>query len=66
MFLAINHTNDVTVTSMFKSQIFPNYTANSRPASKNSALAKIKAKRAAVKQLAALTNSNRSDALPST
>ncbi|KAF8956821.1 hypothetical protein BDZ97DRAFT_1763403 [Flammula alnicola] len=37
-------------------QVFPNYTANSRPVSKNSALAKIKAKRAAAKR--ALQNAN--------
>lgn len=36
----------------FFSQVFPNYTANSRPVSKNSALAKIKAKRAAIKEAA--------------
>ncbi|KJA26299.1 hypothetical protein HYPSUDRAFT_132935 [Hypholoma sublateritium FD-334 SS-4] len=33
-------------------QVFPNYVPNSRPVSKNSALAKIKAKRAAAKQAA--------------
>ncbi|KJA13336.1 hypothetical protein HYPSUDRAFT_151695 [Hypholoma sublateritium FD-334 SS-4] len=33
-------------------QVFPNYTPNSKPVSKNSALAKIKAKRAAEKQSA--------------
>lgn len=41
----------------FLSQVFPNYTANSRPVSKGSALAKIKAKRAALKE-AALRDAN--------
>lgn len=40
------------------SQVFPNYLVNSRPISHNSALAKIKAKRAAAKQAAALHNHN--------
>ena len=43
------------------SQVFPNYTANAKPVSKNSALAKIKAKRAALKQ-AALRDVNASAA----
>lgn len=47
------------LTEILFSQVFPNYTANSRPVSKNSALAKIKAKRAALKQ-AALHDANAS------
>ncbi|KJA19284.1 hypothetical protein HYPSUDRAFT_143937 [Hypholoma sublateritium FD-334 SS-4] len=47
--------------SWWNRQVFPNYTANAKPVSKNSALAKIKAKRAALKQ-AALRDVNASAA----
>lgn len=40
------------------SQVFPNYTANSRPVSKNSVLATIKAQRAAKKQACASQDIN--------
>ena len=43
---------------LFFSQIFPNYSEPSRPLSKESALAKIKAKRAAIKQRAALMSAD--------
>ncbi|KJA26432.1 hypothetical protein HYPSUDRAFT_133249 [Hypholoma sublateritium FD-334 SS-4] len=41
-------------------QVFPNYTVNSRPISKDSVLAKIKAKRAAAKRSALQNNANTS------
>jgi len=44
----------------WNSQIFPNHSQLSRPLSKDSALAKLKAKRMEIKQRAALVNSNSS------
>lgn len=43
-------------TILLYSQVFPNYTPEARPITKNSALAKIKAKRAAAKAQALLEN----------